>query len=215
MASFLGKWEYLFLALFELCVSGLPCCLWVSGTSRLLLFVKQITFEATNHPIFFFLFHPHPPPPSRHDKQPMVITRSLPVSEGDYFLPAENQMTNDHAERPQQQCVSRKADERGVERRGYGLEGMGGLVFTCPRWPFPMRVCDSQSTSAWMRSRAPVPRRSNLTAARRAESGEERDWWVCAWAPDCGWGSPMSAMLFLGPISHWQHRVFFTYLFTW
>lgn len=125
MASFLGKWEYLFLALFELCVSGLPCCLWVSGTSRLLLFVKQITFEATNHPIFFFLFHPHPPPPSRHDKQPMVITRSLPVSEGDYFLPAENQMTNDHAERPQQQCVSRKADERGVERRGYG--GGGGL----------------------------------------------------------------------------------------
>lgn len=72
---------------------------------------------------FFFLFHPRPPPPSRHDKQPMVITRSLPVSEGDYFLPAENQMTNDHAERPQQQCVYRKADEGGVERRGYDMGG--------------------------------------------------------------------------------------------
>lgn len=160
----------------------------------------------------FFLFHPRPPPCSRHDKQPMVITRSLPVSEGDYFLPAENQMTNDHAEWPQQQCVNRKADEGGVERRG---AREGWLVFTCPRWPFPTRVCDSQATSAWMRSRAPVPRRSNLTAARRAESGEERGWWVCAWAPDCGWGSPMSAMLFLGPISHWQHHVFFTYLFSW
>lgn len=185
---------------FESQVRAACCCL-----SNKSLLKQQI--------IQFFLFHPRPPSPSCHDKQPMVITRSLPVSEGDYFLPAENQMTNDHAERPQQQCVSRKADEGGVERRGYGRRG--GLVFTCPRWPFPTRVCDSQSTSAWMRSRAPVPRRSNLTAARRAESGDERGWWVCAWAPDCGWGSPMSAMLFLGPISHWQHHVFFTYLFSW
>lgn len=62
------------------------------GTSSLLLlFVKQITLEATNHPIFFYLFIYFPPagsPPARslRDKQPMVISRCLPASQGDYFF---------------------------------------------------------------------------------------------------------------------------------
>lgn len=46
--------------------------------------------------------HPHPPPCSHHDKQLMVITPFLPVSQGDYILPAQNQMINDHAEQPEQ-----------------------------------------------------------------------------------------------------------------
>lgn len=62
------------------------------GTSSLLLlFVKQITLEATNHPIFFIFLFPPPPassPPARslRDKQPMVISRCLPASQGDYFF---------------------------------------------------------------------------------------------------------------------------------
>lgn len=54
-------------------------------------------------------------------QQLRVITLFLPVSEGDYILPAENQMTNDHAEQLQQQSVWGKADEDGKVGWGGGL----------------------------------------------------------------------------------------------
>lgn len=48
--------------------------------------------------------HTHLPPQSHHDNhtQLLVIIPFLPVSEVDYILAAENQVTNEHGEQPQQ-----------------------------------------------------------------------------------------------------------------
>lgn len=59
------------------------------------------------------------------------------------------------------------------------VEWVGGwLVFTCPRWPFRGRVCDSQSTSASMRSRlgGASEKQSHTISAPQDRRGA--GWWV-------------------------------------
>ena len=92
------------------------------------------------------------------------------------------------------------------------MRGVGaGLDLTCPRWPFRGRACDSQSTSASMRS---GPRRSNLTPSQLPETNEEQADRSLR-TSDHASESLMSVMLFPGSYSHWQPHVSFTYLFSW
>lgn len=66
------------------------------------------------------LFHQRPPPCSRGGKQPAVITPSLSVLEHDCVSPGENQVTDEHAEQPEQAGSGRgerKADPCSRVRR--------------------------------------------------------------------------------------------------
>lgn len=113
----------------------------------------------------------------------MVIAPSPLALEDDCASRAENQMTNDHAELPEQQCVSWEANE--------GSLGLACLYLSTVT--FPEQACDSQSTSTSIRSGSTEKQSHTISA-------------------HCVSGSPIRMMLFPDCVSRQQPRLSFTYL---
>lgn len=105
----------------------------------------------------------------------MVIAPSLLALEDDCASRAENQMTNDHAELPEQQCVSWEANE--------GSLGLACLYLSTVT--FPEQACDSQSTSTSIRSGSTEKQSHTISA-------------------HCVSGSPIRTMLFPDCVSRQQ-----------
>lgn len=112
----------------------------------------------------------------------MVIAPSPLALEDDCASRGENQMTNDHAELPEQQCVSWEANE--------GSLGLACLYLSTVT--FPEQACDSQSTSTSIRSGSTEKQSHTISA-------------------HCVSGSPIRMMLFPDCVSRQQPRLSFTY----